>query len=287
LALTSVELSPRMGSMVEIAKPELISGDHAAEIRALLDQRGILLFRGVHPSDGELRAIARTLGDLRLGESKRGADGVTLKEGEEGVLKVSLDPAVNPDYARFLLGNHLWHMDGTYEEVPPFATLFTPYRLSREGGDTMFASTYAAYEDLDEEMKARLEGLRVVHTMPAALFPVMRNCTPEQFAVWASYPQRSHPLVWHHRSGRKSLVLSTSGAWIEGMHLAESHDLLQRLMIHATQDKYIYRHKWQMGDLVIWDNTGAMHRVMPFDAESGREFHRCTLNGEEPISAAA
>ncbi len=287
MTLKSADLAPRMGSVVEIAKPALLSGEYAQDIRALLDQRGILLFRGVHPSDAELRTIARTLGDLRLGESKRGADGVTLKEGEEGVLKVSLDPKVNPDYARFLLGNHLWHMDGTYEEIPPFATLFTPYRLSREGGDTMFASTYAAYEDLPAAEQARLEGLSVVHMMQAGLFPVMRNCTPEQFAVWNSYPTRTYPLVWHHRSGRKSLVLSTSGAFVEGMHPAESHDLLQRLMAHATQDKYVYRHKWQMGDLVVWDNTGAMHRVMPFDSESGREFHRCTLNGEEPIRAAA
>jgi alpha-ketoglutarate-dependent taurine dioxygenase len=287
MPLKSAELAPRMGSQAEIAKADLLSGAYATDIRALLDQRGILLFRGIHPSDDELRAIARTLGDLRLGESKRGADGATLKEGEGGVLKVSLDPAVNPEYAKFLLGNHLWHMDGTYEEVPPLATLFTPFRLSQTGGDTLFASTYAAYEDLPEDEKVALGKLRVIHTMQAALFPVMRNCSPDEFAVWASYPQRSHPLVWHHRSGRKSLVLSTSGSHIEGMHLSESHDLLQRLMAHATQEKYIYRHKWQMGDLVIWDNTGAMHRVMPFDAASGREFHRCTLNGEEPIAAAA
>jgi len=74
---------------------------------------------------------------------------------------------------------------------------------------------------------------------------------------------------------------------VEDMHPAESHDLLQRLMVHTTQDKYVYRHKWQMGDLVIWDNTGAMHRVLPYDRESGREFHRCTLNGEEPITSAS
>ena len=171
--------------------------------------------------------------------------------------------------------------------MPPFATLFMPYRLSREGGDTMFASTYAAYDDLSAQDKAQLEGLRVVHTMQAALFPAMRNCTPEEFAVWSSYPQRSHPLVWHHKSGRKSLVLSNSGAWIEGLHTGESHDLLQRLMAHATQEKYTYRHKWQLGDLAIWDNTGAMHRAMPYEAGSQREFHRCTLNGEEPIRAAA
>ena len=287
MTLISADLSPRMGSEVKIGKAELVSGAHAQEIRALLDQRGVLLFRGLAPDDNELRAVARTLGDLRIGGSKRGADGKTLTEGDEGLLKVSLDETVNPEYARFLIGNHLWHMDGTYEEIPPLATLFTPYRLSKTGGDTMFANTYAAFEDLPEDEKARLEKLRVVHTMQAALFPAKRDCTPEEFAVWSSYPQRSHPLVWHHRSGRKSLVLSTSGAYIEGMHPAESHDLLQRLMAHATQDKYVYRHKWQLGDLVIWDNTGAMHRVLPFDKESRREFHRCTLNGEEPITAAS
>lgn len=285
MALVSSNLSPRMGSRVEITKSDLLSGSYAKELRALLDQRGVLLFRGLAPNDEELRAIARTLGDLRIGASKRGADGKVLKEGDEGILKVSLDPEINPDYARFLLGNHLWHMDGTYEPIPPLATLFTPARLSKEGGDTLFCNTYAAFEDLSEDEQKQLEELYAVHTMQAALFPVMRNCTPEEFAVWCSYPTPSHPLVWHHRSGRKSLALSTSASHIEGMHLSESHDLLQRLMAHATQEKYIYRHKWQLGDLVIWDNTGAMHRVMPFDAESKREFHRCTLNGEEPITA--
>jgi alpha-ketoglutarate-dependent taurine dioxygenase len=287
MAIASTDLSPRLGSQVTIARDDLLSGRHAQDIRALLDRRGVLLFRGVAPSDDELRTIARALGHLRLGAAKRGADGKTLTEGDEGVLKISLDASVNPEYARFLPGNHLWHMDGTYEAVPPLATLFTPVRLSRTGGDTCFANTYAAFEDLPESERAELEGLRVVHTMQAALFPAMRDCTPEEFAVWHSYPQRSHPLVWHHRSGRKSLVLSTSGAYVEGMHAAESHDLLERLIRHATQDKYVYRHRWQPGDLVIWDNTGTMHRVMAFDRESGREFHRATLNGEEPITSSS
>jgi alpha-ketoglutarate-dependent taurine dioxygenase len=287
MAFSSEKLGERMGSRVYIEKADLLNGAYANEIRALLDERGVLLFRDLHPDDQELRTISRTLGDLRLGASKRSADGRTLNEGDEGLMKISLDPDVNPDYAKFLIGNHLWHMDGTYEEVPPLATLFTPYRLSREGGDTMFANTYAAYEDLPEDQKERLGQLRVIHTMHAALFPAKRNVTPEEFAVWHSYPQRSHPLVWHHKSGRKSLVLSTSGAWVEDMHPAESHDLLESLMRHATQDQYTYRHKWQLGDLVVWDNTGAMHRVLPYDTESKREFHRCTLNGEEPITAPA
>lgn len=284
-ALETVDLTPRIGSEVKIAKDALLSGEHAADIKRLLVGRGAIVIRGLHLTDPELRTVARSLGDLRLGGSKRGSDGVILTEGEEGVQKISLDEKVNPDYARFLFGNQLWHMDGTYEEVPPFATLFTPYQLSEEGGDTMFASTYAAYEDLPAEEQAFLDTLRVVHTMPAALFPAKRNCTVEEFAVWHSYPERSHPLVWRHKSGRKSLVLSTSAAWVEGMHFAESHDLIQRLMVHATQEKYTYRHKWAQGDLAIWDNTGSMHRAMPFEAGSKREFHRCTLNGEEPITA--
>ena len=284
--LDTIDLTPCIGSEVRMGKRELLSGDFRDDLRALLVARGAIIIRGLHLDDEELRTAARTLGHLRIGAATRGADGKTLTEGDGGVLKVSLDETVNPDYARFLIGNHLWHMDGTYEEFPPFATLFTPFRLSRTGGDTMFASTYAAYEDLSDDDKAALDGLRACHTMQAALFPAKRDCTPEEFAVWSSYPQRSHPLVWRHASGRRSLVLSTSAAFIEGMHPAQSHDLLQRLMAHATQDKYTYRHQWQMGDLAIWDNTGTMHRVLPFDAESRREFHRCTLNGEEPISGA-
>lgn len=286
-AFETIDLTVHIGSEVRIDRDALLSGEHAQAIRALLVKRGALVMCGLHLSDDELRTVARTLGDLRLGGAKRGSDGKVLSEGDGGVLKVSLDPAVNPDYARFLPGNFLWHMDGTYEEVPPFATLFMPWRLSREGGDTMFVSTYAAYEGLPADEQARLEKLRAVHTMQAALFPAMRQCTPEEFAVWASYPQCSHPLVWQHKSGRKSLVLSTSAAWIEGLHTAESHDLLQTLMRHATQDKYTYRHKWREGDLAIWDNTGAMHRAMPYEENSLREFHRCTLNGEEPITAVA
>jgi alpha-ketoglutarate-dependent taurine dioxygenase len=287
MAISSRDLTPRIGSEVLLAKEAVLSGDHGTEIRDLLVTRGAVVIRDLHLDDAELRQVARSLGDLRIGAAKRGADGKVLTEGDEGVLKVSLDARVNPEYARFLPGNFLWHMDGTYEEVPPFATLFTPHVLSQQGGDTMFANTYAAYEDLPAEEQRYLDGLRVVHTMQAALFPVMRDVSAEEFAVWNSYPVRSHPLVWQHKSGRKSLVLSTSGSHVEGLHPAKSHDLLQRLMLHATQPHYCYRHQWRLGDLAIWDNTGTMHRAMPYEQGSRREFHRATLNGEEAIRAAA
>lgn len=279
MALESVALTPNIGSEMKVTKEALLSGALSQEIRELLVQRGVIIARGIHFTDDEQRAFSKTLGEIRTGAVK--------KEGEEGLMKVTFDKKVNPEYAQFFFGSQLWHMDGTYEEIPPFATILTPRILSETGGQTHFANNYAAYEDLPDAEKAELDRLKVVHTMQAALFPGKRDCTVEEFALWSTYPNREHPLVWNHKSGRKSLVLSTSGSYVVGMHPADSVYLLQKLMVHATQDKYVYRHTWQMGDLLIWDNTGTMHRVLPFPEESGRELHRFTLNGEEPIRAVA
>ncbi len=288
MSLTSTKICPLIGSELRLSKADLLSGEFAAEIRETLVARGAVVIRDLHIDGAELREIARTLGDVRLGSAKRGSDGATLSEGDEGVMRITLDEKKNPQYARFLFGNELWHMDGTYlEKVPPFATLLTPVALAEQGGDTVFANTYAAFEALPDSEQRDLEKLKVVHSLPAALFPAKRNCTAEEFAVWASYPTQTHPLVWQHKSGRKSLVLGTQCAYVEGMHQTESHDLLQRLMAHATQDKFVYRHKWRMGDLAIWDNTGTMHRALPYEKNSEREMLRCTLNGEEAITSVS
>lgn len=278
MALTTIDLKPRVGSQIDTDLATLLGGSVAADIRALLVQRGVVIVRGVEMNDDGQRAFTRTLGDLRLGTVK--------KEGEEGLMKVTFDKKENPTYAEFFPGTFFWHMDGTYEEVPPFATVLTPRVLAPSGGQTEFANNYAAYEDLPDSQKTFLEKLQVVHTMQASQLPAIPNATVEQFALWHSYPVRTHPLVWRHKSGRKSLVLSTSASHIVGMHPAESHALLRRLMSWATQPQYVYQHSWQMNDLLIWDNTGTMHRVLPYDMDCGRRLHRFTLNGEEAVVGA-
>jgi alpha-ketoglutarate-dependent taurine dioxygenase len=277
MALTRTDLKPRIGSEISCNLDTLLSGSVAAELRELLVKRGVVIARGIAMNDDQQRAFTRTLGDLRLGTVK--------SEGEGGLLKVTLDKKQNPAYAEFFAGSFLWHMDGTYDEIPPFATVLTPRVLSPTGGYTEFANNYAAYEDLPADEKAHLETLQVVHTMQSSQWHAHEDVTVEQLALWRTYPARTHPLVWRHRSGRKSLVLSTSGSHIVGMHPAASHDLLQRLMAWATKPEYVYRHTWQMHDLLIWDNTGTMHRVTPFDPNCGRRLHRFTLNGEETVVA--
>jgi alpha-ketoglutarate-dependent taurine dioxygenase len=276
MALVAADLQPRIGSELKVAAEALVSGSHAREIRELLVRRGVLIVRGARMSDDQQRTFTRSLGDLRLGTVR--------KEGEEGLMKVTMDKKVNPEYAEFFPGTFFWHMDGTYDAVPPFATVLTPRVLSTEGGQTEFANTYAAFEDLPTSEQTYLQRLQVVHTMQAALFPAFPDATLTQVQTWFTYPTRTHPLVWQHSSGRKSLVLSTSASHIVGMHPADSRALLDRLMAHATQEQYVYHHQWRMGDLLIWDNTGTMHRVRPYETGSGRELHRFTLNGEEPVT---
>lgn len=276
MSVEAVALTTHTGSELKITCEDLLSGRFAKKIREIIRERGVIIIREAHLDDDQLREFTQTLGELRLGTTK--------KEGDRGLQKVTNDPKQNPEYAYYFFGSQLWHMDGTYDEIPPFASVLTPRVMATVGGDTLFANTYAAYDDLSEKDKAILEPLKVIHSMQAALFPARRDCTPEEFAQWCTYPNRSHPLIWQHKSGRKSLVLSTSASHVVDMDPTDSHDLLQRLMTHATQDKYVYRHKWRLGDILIWDNTGTMHRVLPFDAESGRRMHRYTLDGEEPIT---
>ena len=145
LALKSVALMPKVGSELKIDKDELLSGRHSDEIKDLLVQRGVLIVRDMPLTDDEHRRFTSGLGDLRLGTVK--------KEGDGGLMKVTMDKKVNPEYAEFFPGTFFWHMDGTYDEYPPFATVLRPHVLSREGGQTEFANTYAAYEALSEEIR--------------------------------------------------------------------------------------------------------------------------------------
>lgn len=279
MAIEAIDLTPRIGSELKVDLDTLLNGDVIDDIRSILVQRGVVIARNIHMNDDQQRAFTSRLGDLRLGS--------TTKEGEAGLMKITMDVKANPNYAEYFAGTFFWHMDGTYDEIPPFATVLTPRVLAPEGGQTEFSNNYAAFEDLSADEQAYLETLTVVHSMRAAMTWSYNEPTLKQYETWNGFQARRHPLVWRHKSGRKSLVLSTSMDYIEGLHPAQSRELIDRLMAHATQRSNVYQHNWQPGDMLIWDNTGTMHRVLPYDEHCGRELHRFTLNGEEPVLAAS
>jgi alpha-ketoglutarate-dependent taurine dioxygenase len=102
-------------------------------------------------------------------------------------------------------------------------------------------------------------------------------------AKWRSRPTHEHPLVWTHRSGRRSLVLGASADYVVGMDLDEGRALLADLLDRATAPPLVYSHQWAVGDTVIWDNNGVLHRAAPYDPDSPREMLRTTVLGDEPI----
>jgi alpha-ketoglutarate-dependent taurine dioxygenase len=163
------------------------------------------------------------------------------------------------------------------------ATMLSAHAVAERGGETEFASSYQAYEDLNDDEKTRLASIRVVHTIEATMRLHTQDPTPEQVAMWRQRPPKVHPLIWTHRSGRRSLVLGATADHIEGMTPAEGQKLLDELLARATTEDRVYRHEWAVGDLVIWDNRGVLHRAAPYDPSSPRDMHRTTFAGDEPI----
>ncbi len=272
MSLDITDLTPRIGSEIRTDLDTLLSGSEATAIRDILEQRGVVLFRNLPLTDEQQYAIAKTLGS-------------PLKEGggKDGVYKISLDASVN-DKADYLRGANFWHVDGSTQDKPYLGTMLRPVTISKEGGQTEFCNTYAAYEDLPEEDKQAIANLRVVHSMERSLWFVYPEPSHAQIKAWQQVPSKSCPLVWTHRNGRKSLLLGATADYVEGMSPEESRALLVRLREWATQPRFVYRHEWLPDDLIIWSNTGTMHRAIAYPADSGRLMIRTTLEGEEPLN---
>jgi alpha-ketoglutarate-dependent taurine dioxygenase len=267
--LGTVALSPALGAEVVGAEDAL---DDAAIGRCLeaLMWRSVLLIRGRHLDDEAQLAMSRKLGTV-------------LAPGGKEIFKVSLDPSKNPA-AEYLKGTFNWHIDDTTNEVPAKATMLTARHVATVGGGTEFANTYAAYENLPDDERKRYDGLRVVHSFEAAQRRLVPDPTNKELVAWRSVPANESSLVWQRRDGRRSLVIGATADHIVGMKPDESRALLDELLAWTTQERFCYTHEWQVGDVVIWDNTGILHRALPYDPSSERTLHRTTIAGDEAWS---
>ena len=176
MALTSaqldvVDIGERIGSEIRTDVDTLLSGREAANIRATLEQRGVVYFRGLEISDQEQVAIAKTLGNL------------VQSEGEEGIYKISLDDKVN-ERAKYLKGSLFWHFDGSLQPYPNLATLLRAIKLSDVGGETEFCNTYASYDDLPQADKDLIADLRVVHSAERSQYYVTPEMSHDEITFW-------------------------------------------------------------------------------------------------------
>ncbi|WNM31874.1 TauD/TfdA family dioxygenase [Streptomyces sp. Li-HN-5-11] len=267
--IESKALSPSLGvEFTGVADP--LDDAFVQRAAEALKWRGVLLVRGLHLDDERQLAFSRRLGEV-----------VALR-GQE-IFPISVNPARSRN-AKYLKGAFHWHLDGTTDDVPVKATTLTARHVATIGGGTEFANTYAAYENLSEKDRERYDSLRVVHSFEAAQRLVNPDPTDEDLAAWRTQASHEMSLVWRRRDGRRSLVAGATAGHVVGMDPEESRALLDELLDWATQERFRYAHDWAVGDLVVWDNTGILHRALPYDETSERLLHRTTVVGDEAFA---
>jgi len=262
-----------------------------AEIRAGMDTYAVLVFRNQPFTDDEHLAFAQRL-DGQL-HTKTGISALKKSRlGNEALGDISnLDEngEILPSNDRrrmYGLGNRLWHTDASFQDPPGRYSLLSAKIIPANRADTEFADMRAAYDALPAEMKAQLAGLRVHHSIAHSRQILGFEFSQEEQEILKG---AIHPLIRTlPRSQRKSLYVAAHASRIIDWPVPEGRLLLRELMEHATQPEFVYRHVWQEGDLVIWDNRATMHRARPFaDTKERRELRRVTtLDLEQPALAA-
>lgn len=281
MALTFNPLHPRFAA--EVGPIDLRSvHDEAtlAEIRAGMDRFGVLVFHDQPFTDDEQLAFAQRFdGELH---TKTGFSTIARNRfGNDALTDISNIDAEGKllsagDRKRFFgLGNRMWHTDASFQDPPGRYSLLNAKVVPPVDADTEFTDMYSAYDALPAERKARLDGLRVHHSIAHSREKLGFELSPAERELLKG---AVHPLVrTNPNTGRKSLYLAAHASMIIDWPVPEGRMLLWDLMEHATGREFVYRHKWRVGDLVIWDNRATMHRGMPYDdTKHRRELRRVT-----------
>lgn len=257
---------------------EAISPGEAKSIENAMDRYGVLVWRGQPLTEAQQLAFARNFGPLDLGlkKARKNPD----RHANDEIIDIS---NVSPEggiydrgHAKIVsnLANQLWHSDSSFQKPAAKFSMLSAVVVPAEGGETEFADLRAAYDALPPGMKKDLEGKEAEHYAWHSRQWLGDQVTPEQKA---KFPPVRWPLVRTHAgSGRKVLFVGIHCTHVPGLTLAEGRVLLADLLEHATQRQFVYRHLWQPGDLVMWDNRATIHRGRRFDLSARRELRRVT-----------
>lgn len=244
----------------------------------------VCVIRDASLSDADHIRFARAFGPLELAPpgTKRITEGL-YDIGNLDAHGEIVPP--DPDAKAKPTDFELFHTDSPFNSLPTKWSLLLCYVAPPEGANTEYIDTRAVYEDLPQETKDRIEDLVADHD----LFQALKRNGVEfgDDALRKSYPRMSHPLVRTSASGRKALYMGWHAVGIIGWSEEEALKLLDELYAFATQDKYVYSHKWRPGDMVIWDNRCSMHSATSFERyRYKRDLRRTTINEYGPEVSA-
>jgi alpha-ketoglutarate-dependent taurine dioxygenase len=276
---------------VDLAQP--LSAEIVGAIKQAWSDHLVLRFRGQRLDDEQLMQFSAYFGELDwapvIAASRvkiRGEDRY-VDSAEEGRQYISvISNVIENGKAIGALGAYeaIWHTDMSYNPEPPCASALYALEVPLSGGDTGFANMYLAYETLPEELRRRVEGRLCRHDASRNSAGELRRGFTEVNDPRQA-PGADHPIIrTHPDTGRKAIFLGRRrNAYIQGLALEESEQLLDALWEHATRSELTWYQQWRVGDLVLWDNRCAMHRRDEFDPNSRRLMHRSQIKGDRPF----
>ena len=282
---------PLIGAEVQgLDLSEALDSNTVKFINSLWLEHLLLIFPNQAITDEQHIAFGRHFGELEIHPSlsHRSSKNKEIYR----VSNVSEDGKIIPSENtawQYLNLSWLWHTDSSFREIPSKGSILHGIETTNAGGNTLFANMYAAYEDLPIQTKQRIENLYVWHDHDFIIKQSRNLSKKRDRGTYDRLPPVLHPLVHvHQETNRKSLFLSPHTMdRVDGLDAGEGRELLDDLIAHAIQPRYVYRHRWEKNDVIMWDNRCTMHSVEPFDnANVRREMHRVTLMGEgRPIPA--
>ena len=271
------ELHPRFVACIQgIDLSTELAPDAVAELSAALDRHSVLVFPQQDLTPAQQVRFSAYFGPLeqaitRMGDDTVGRQIALLSNvGDDGSLH-----AVTDRQMLFHRGNEMWHTDSTYKPQTALASLLYAIEVPADGGQTEFASTRAAYADLDAARRALVDDGFATHSLAYSRAKVAKGLMSAELVK--SLPPVERPLVRvNPSSGERSLYIASHAFEVRGMEQPAGRALIEELLDCCTRDEYVYRHNWQVGDLLMWDNRSTLHRATPFDSAKHRRVMRRT-----------
>ena len=261
---------------------ELSDGDFRRIESAWLEHC-IVYFRGQSISDEELVGFSRRLGDLErspASENAQAGGSSAPKFPEVWVISNVIENGV--PIGSLGSGEAEWHTDMSYVDRPPIASVLYALEIPEVGADTSFANMYEALARLPADLRTRIEGRHANHDSSYTSAGDLRVGADLVVDVTRAPGARHKVILRHPETGRDALFLGRrTNGYIGGMPVGESEALLDALWAGCTHPELVYRHRWQVGDVLMWDNRCVIHRRDAFDPGSRRIMHRTQINARE------
>ena len=264
---------------VDITRP--MDVDTYSQVRRIWLDHCIVLFRDQDLDPDQLVAFGRQWGEIEM----HTLSAYHMPGRPEVFVNSNIVKGDKPIGAQ--KSGRFWHSDSQFIEIPSSATILHAKQVPSKEGDTQYANMYLAYEALSEETRRRITGLRGVYSRVKSWTVAYTNRKPMSEEEKARFPDVEHPIVrTHPETQRKALYIGslTELKEIVGLPREEGDTLAKQLYDFATQERFVYSHRWNIGDTIVWDNRCTIHRALPFDEQKyDRLMHRVTIQGDAPF----